>query len=62
MQGFEGQYNLSRIKFRLLFGEFVLGGQEAEKLASGTVLEEEVEFTVILEAHFHADQKGVLDL
>ena len=46
----------------LFFGEFVLSGEEAEQLAAGTVLQEEVEFAVILETHFHADEEGVLDL
>ena len=46
----------------LLFGEFVLGGQEAEEFSAGAVLQEKVELAVILETHFHADEEGVLDL
>ena len=46
----------------LFFCELVLGGQETEKFTSGTILKEEVEFTVVLKTHFHANQKGMLDL
>jgi hypothetical protein len=36
----------------LVFCEFVLDGEEGEEFSSGAVLEEEVEFALILEGEF----------
>lgn len=46
----------------LILCEFVLGGEEAEEFSAGAVLEEEVEFLVVLKAELHLDEEWVFDL
>lgn len=45
----------------LFFGEAVFEGEEAEEFAPGTILEDEVEFFLILEAVFEVHEEGVVE-
>lgn len=49
------------VEFSLLLCEFVLDREQSEQLAAGAVLEDEVEFFVVLEGGFEFDQEGVID-
>lgn len=69
VQGLEGEDDLGSIEFGsviewslLLFGEFIFEGEETEQLTSGTVLENEIEFLLILKGGFEFDEKGMIDV
>lgn len=46
----------------LIFLEFILGSEQTEKFASRAILQQKIQFFLILETHLHFDEEGVFDL
>lgn len=60
MKSVEGEKDLSGVEFGLFFGKTVLQGEKSKELAPWTILEDKVEFVLILEALFETNKEGVL--